>query len=620
MATQAATTRTVRFGVFEFDPRAGELRKQGMKIKLQGQPIEILRLLLDQPGEVVTREELQRKLWPSDTFVDFEHSLNAAVKRLRDALDDSADTPRYVETLARRGYRFIAPADGLAPAAARSRTVRWIGLGAVAALVLLAALVGLNAGGWRDRIFRGGTKPISSIAVLPLANLSGDPEQDYFAEGMTEALITELGKISALRVISRQTMMQYKGTKKSAPQIAQELNVEAVVEGSVLRAGDHVRISVQLIEAVPERHLWANSYDRDLRDVLALHSEMARAVADEVRVKLMPQEQTLLASARPVNPEAYAAYLRGRYFWNRIGGPGNLEKALQSFHEAIEKDPSYASPHAGAAFCYARLGFSRSPRQVFPKARDAALKAMELDETLAEAHSALGEVKFNFDWDWPGAEREYKRALELNPNSVDAHWQYALFLVRIMGRLDEGIAEAQRALELDPLSPLTNVVLASNYLRSRRYDEAIAQYKRALELDPNNGAAQENVAWCYTLKGMYPEALAEYKKLGEFPYLEHARLVYLYAASGRRKEALKAIQELRRLSVRQYVDPFDMAIAYAGLGDKDSVFEWLRKAYDERSEEMTVLKAEPFFDPLRSDPRFRDLLRRMNFPSDPVKH
>lgn len=586
-----------------------------MKLKLQGQPIEILKLLLEHPGEVITREELQGKLWPADTYVDFEHSLNAAVKRLRDALDDSADTPRYIETLARRGYRFIYPVDGLeTPAlpAPSSRIGRWVWLGSLTALALMTALIALNVGGWRGPIFRGGTRPISSIAVLPLANLSGDPEQDYFAEGMTEALITELGKISALRVISRQSMMQYKGTKKSAPQIAQELNVEAVVEGSVLRAGDRVRISVQLIGAVPERHLWAESYDRELRDVLALHSEMARAVAGEVRAKLTPQERALLASARPVNPEAYAAYLRGRYFWSRILVEG-LEKALESFQRAIKDDPSYAPAHAGVAFCYARLGYSRPPKEFFPKAKTAALKAMELDETLAEAHSALAEVKFLFDWDWPGAERDYKRALELNPNSVDAHWQYGLFLVRIMGRSDEGIAEAQRAQQLDPLSLLTNAALASNYLRARRYDEAIAQYKKTLELDPNAWLARDSLAWCYTLKGMYSEALAEYKKLEEFPF-DHARLAYLYAVSGKRNEALKAVRELTRSSLRQYVDPFDVAIAYAGLGDKDRVFEWLEKAYGERSAAMPVLKAEPFFDSLHSDPRFQELLRRMNFP------
>ncbi len=446
MAGSSASLGTVRFGVFEFDPRVGELRKQGMKLKLQGQPVEILKLLLEHPGEVVTREELQRKLWPADTFVDFEHSLNAAVKRLRDALDDSAETPRYIETLARRGYRFVAPVEGLAPVPASRRISPSVWIGSAAALALLAVLVALNVGGSRDRILGRATRPLRSVAVLPLTNLSGDPEQDYFAEGMTEALITELGKISALRVISRQSMMQYKGTKKSAPQIAKELNVEAVVEGSVLCSGDRVRVSVQLIQAVPERHLWANTYDQDLRDVLAVHSEMARAVAGEVRAKLTPQEERLLLSARSVNPEAYAAYLRGLYFYNRLVTTEDLETALESFQQAVKKDPSYAPAHAAVASCYARLGYGPPRKEdVSSKARAAALKALELDETLAEAHAALGYIKVSFDWDWPGAQREYKRAFELNPNSVDVHLKYALFLARIRGQPDEGIAEAKRA-------------------------------------------------------------------------------------------------------------------------------------------------------------------------------
>src|SRR6267142_2797734 len=541
----------VRFGVFEFDPRAGELRKQGMKIKLQGQPIEILTLLLEHPGDIVTREKLQKKLWPSDTFVDFEHSLNAAVKRLRDALDDSADTPRYIETVARRGYRFIGPIDRLKSVSPRPRALKWVGIGSVAALALLAAFVGLNVGGWRDRIFRAGTKPIRSIAILPLANLSVDPEQDYFAEGMTEALISELGKISALRVISRQSMMQYKGTKKSAPQIARELNVEAVVEGSVVRAGDRVRISVQLIEAAPERHLWASSYDRDLRDVLALHSEMARAVASEVMIRLTPQERGLLATIRPVDPEVYAAYLRGRYFWNRT----DLEKALESFQEATKKDPSYAPAHAGVALCYNLLALSRPPKEVFPIARTAALKALELDETNDDAHTALAWNKTLFEWDWAGGERELQRALELNPKSVWAHRIYGGTLT-MTGRSHEGIAEARQAQELDPLSLLMNGQLGFNYWLAHRYDEAIAQYKKTLELDRNAAPARLQLFWCYTTKGMYPEALAEYEKLPE-PRGDQPHLAYLYAASGRRQEALKLVKELTLLSEREYVGPIN---------------------------------------------------------------
>ena len=605
-----SSARIIRFGTFEVNLQTGELRRGGQKLRLQEQPFQLLAALLERPGEVVTREELRSKLWPADTFVDFDQSLNAAIKRLRDVLDDSADAPRYIETLARRGYRFIAPVEGLGAVPRRLRAVRWAGIGGGAAVALLAALVAFNVGGWRERILEGSRKPIQSIAVLPLADFSSGPEQDYFAEGMTEALITELGKISALRVISRQTMMQYKGTKKSAYQIAHELNVEAVVEGSIVRAGDRVRISVQLIEAVPERHLWANSYDRDLRDVLALHSEMARAVASEIRIRLTPQERGLLAATRPVDPEVYAAYLKGRYFWNRT----DLDKALESFQEAIKKDPSYAPAYAGVALCYNLLALFRPPKEVFPKARTAALKALEMDETSDDAHTALAWIKTIFEWDWAGGERELQRALELNPKSVWAHRIYGGTLT-MTGRSHEGIAEARQAQELDPLSLLMNGQLGFNYWLAHRYDEAIAQYKKTLELDRNAAPARLQLFWCYTTKGMYPEALAEYEKLPE-PRGDQPHLAYLYAASGRRQEALKLVKELTLLSEREYVGPINLVIAYARL-DKDRAFEWLEKAYEGRSPFMAFMKVLPFFDALRSDPRFQDVLRRMNFPPSP---
>ena len=430
------------------------------------------------------------------------------------------------------------------------------------------------------------------------------------AEGMTEALITELGKISALRVISRQSMMQYKGTRKSAPQIAKELNVEAVIEGSLIRAGDRVRISVQLIQAVPERHLWANSYDRDLRDVLALHSEMAHAVASEVRAKLTQQERSLLAATRPVDPEVYAAYLRGRYFWNRT----YLDKALAAFQEAIRKDPSYAPAHAGVALCYSLLSLSQPPKEVFPKARAAAIKTLELDETVEDAHTAMAWIDTIFEWDWAAGERELKRALELNPQSGWAHRIYGLTLT-MTGRPQEGIAEAIQAQQSDPLSLLMNTQLAINYFFAHRYDDAIAQNKKTLELDPNFAPARKYLFWCYTMKGMYSEALAEYTDYKKLPETDEDRphLTYLYAKSGRSRDALKLVQELRRLSDREYVDPGDWVIAYAAL-DKNQAFEWLDRAYEARSPWMAFVKVNPFLEPLRSDPRFQGLLRRTNFP------
>jgi TolB-like protein/Tfp pilus assembly protein PilF len=568
----------LRFGVFEFDPRAGELRKQGMKLKLHGQPIEILALLLEHPGEVVTREELQRKLWPADTFVDFEHSLNAAVKRLRDALDDSADSPRYIETLSRRGYRFIGRLDSLESA------------------------------------------PIRSLAILPFANLSGDPGQEYFADGMTDALITELGKISALRVISRQSMMQYKGTKKSVPQIACELNVEAVLEGSVLRAGDCVRISVQLIQAAPERHLWAQSCDRELRDVLALHSEMARAVAGEVRAKLTPQEQAQLTSTRSVNPEAYQLYLQGRYFLVSIGSEDFFRKAARYLEDSVVKDPNYAPAYSALAFTYAKLAFYGydAPRIGYPKATTTVMKALELDENLGEGHTVLGHIKLFFDWDWSGAEKEHRRALELSPNSADAHSEYGFYLA-VMGRSDEGIAQIQKALELDPVPAQRTSHMGWCNLMARRYDDALVHLKKALELNPVYPPAHSLLAWTYARTGMPAEANAEYENARRFvpagkDQLLDAWLVPIYVLRGRCDEGLKLADWWIQESTRRHVNSYAVAALYAQLGEKERALYWLERAFAQHSGFMPGLKAEPFVDSLRSDPRFQDLLRRMNFP------
>ena len=608
--------RIQSFGVFEYDPAAGELRKQGMKLKLQGQPIEILALLLEHPGDVVTREELQKNLWPADTFVDFEHSLNAAVKRLRDALGDAAENPRFIETIARHGYRFIAPVEGIVPAAARSRIVSWIVLGAVAALLLLAAPLALNVGGWRERIFRASTKPISSIAVLPLTNLSGDPDQDYFAEGMTEVLITELGKISALRVISRQSMMQYKGTKKSAPQIASELNVDAVVEGSVLRAGDRVRISVQLIQAAPERHLWANSYDRDLRDVLSLHSEMARTVASEVRAKLTPQEETRLASARPVSPEAYEAYLKGHYEWELRTEEG-LKKSLVYFQRAIALEPNYALAYAGLSQSYFILWDHLGPDECVPNAKAAALKSLQIDDNLGEAHVSLALLLMYYDWNWAGSERELRRALELSPSSAVAHYAYSIYLSYV-GRHLEALTEIKKARQLDPLSPRISANVGMLLYWARQYDQAIEELNKAIELHPNDPAPPLTKAMIYLRKGMPKEALAEYlkgKALDPSPLGPKIPSVpaEAYVMLGQRDRVRKMAKELEGRAAT-YVRLTEIALVYSVLGDRQKAFAWLEKAYEQHDTQIINLKVDPQYDPLRSDPRFQDLLRRMNFP------
>ena len=500
----------------------------------------------------------------------------------------------------------------------------WAAIALAGVAVVAAVVLGFNIAGLRDRIVslvrarHGVPLPrIESLAVLPLANLSGDTQQEYFSDGMTEELITNLGKISALRVISRTSVMRYKKTEKPLPQIARELGVEGIVEGSVLRVGDRVRITAQLIRAEQERHLWAESYERDLRDILALQSEVARAIASEIRIKVTPQEQTRLASARPVNPEAYEAYLRGRYFWNKRTEEA-VKKAIEFFGQALEKDPTYALAYVGLADCYGVLGDYSflSPKEAFPRAKAGATKALELDETSAEAHTSLAIIKDDYEWDWPGAEREFKRALELNPNYATAHHWYSDHL-EIVGRHDEAIAEIKRAQQLDPLSLIIKAIVGRRFHSARRYDEAVEQLRQTLEMDPNFAVAHWLLGETYEQKAQYESAIAEYQKArtasGGSVYVV-AALGRAYAAAGKRREALKILGELEELSKRRYVSASSVADIYIALGEKDQALEWLEKGYRDRDEGMVRLNWEATLDPLRSDPRFQGLLRRMNFP------
>ncbi len=603
---------TMRFGVFEVDLRSGELRRNGVKIRLQEQPFQVLAALLEHPGQVVTREELRGRLWPADTFVDFDHSLNAAVKRLREALGDSADSPRFVETLPRHGYRLIAPLERLEAASAapalggRRPFIRHAAWALAAALALVLGLAA--SGAWRGLVGRVRPVRIRALAVLPLQNLSGNPEQDYFVDGMTEALLTELGKVPSLRVVSRQSVMQYKGTSKTVPQIARELDVDALVEGSALRSGSRIRVSVQLILAVPERHLWAESYERDLTDVIALQREVAGAIVGEIAGTVAVQDKASVAP-RPVDPAAYEAYLRGRENLHRW--PNGLGTAIRFFQQAIEKDPGYAPAYGSLALCYAFLGYGRPPAEAFAKARAAATRALEIDETQSDAHAALGFVHLNYDWDWAAAERELRRAIELDPNNPDARGRHATYLVT-MSRFDEAIGEARRAQALDPLSPNTNLHVGWISMMARRYDEAIAQFEKTLALDPDYRVARNFLMWTYTFKGAYAEALAGYEKLpddGADPMR-----AYLYGVMGRRREALRVIENIEAQARQAYVDPYFLATAYAGLADRDNVTRQLTLAYERRSAQLPQADVEPCFDSIRSDPRFQDLVARMGFP------
>jgi len=454
-----------------------------------------------------------------------------------------------------------------------------------------------------------------SIAVLPLDNLSGDPAQEYFADGMTEALITDLAQISALRVISRTSVMHYKGANKPLPEIAEALNVDAVVEGSVQRVGERVKITAQLIEAATDRHLWAKSYERELRDILALQNEVARAVADEIKVKLTPQAQARLTSTRQVNSEAHEAYLKGRYFWNKRTKEG-LMKSIEYFEQAIKKDPVYAPAYAGLADSYSMLGNQGylPPRAAFPKAEAAAMRALEIDDSLAEAHNSLAVVRHIYEWDLLAtAEREYKRGIELNPGYATTHQWYALYLSH-MGRLDEAIAEIKRAQELDPLSLIINSVVGLIFYYARQYDQAIEQCRKTLEMEPNFWVAHYFLSQAYVQKRMYEEAIAESQKAlglnGGLP-VSVGTLGYAHAISRNKGEAQKLLEELIKQSQGRLGISFHIAEIYTGLGDKEKAFEWLHKAFDERSDQLLNLKVDPIFDSLRSDSRFTKLLKKV---------
>ena len=498
------------------------------------------------------------------------------------------------------------------------RAALWAG---ISALLLGAALVGLNVVSWRDGLFSRVHPPqMRSLAVLPLENLSRDPDEEYFADSMTEAIITDLAKINALRVVSRTSVMRYKRTQKPLPEIAKELNVDAIVEGSVQRAGNRVRITAQLIHAATDQHLWAEAYERDLRDVLVLQDEVARNIAQQVRVKLTPEENIRLSSGRPVDPEAYQLYVKGRYFWAKRNQE-SFNRAISYFREAIDRDPSYAAPYSGLADCYVLFGSSfdvggHPPSEVQPKAKAAALKALELDSSLADAHNSLAYVKLNYDWDWSGAEAEFKRSLELNPGYAHGHHWYAHLLFS-SGRRDEALAESTRSLELDPLSPILVVHLGWHYLYTRQHDRALDQLAKALELEPSYALAHWYRGLAYEEKKMYPEALRELTKTKDLlpgNLAVQSDIGHVYAVSGNKSEAEKTIARLKQESTRTYVNLYELALIYIGLGQNDQAFDWLEKAYRERSDQLIYLKVDPRLDPIRSDSRFADLVRRVGIP------
>jgi TolB-like protein/DNA-binding winged helix-turn-helix (wHTH) protein/Tfp pilus assembly protein PilF len=631
-------TSVLRFGTYEVSLQSGEVRKAGLRIRVQQQPMKLLEILLERPGEVVTREELCSRVWPNENFGDFDLALNIAIGKLRSALGDSAENPRFIETLPKRGYRFIADvsvvdgelrpkrpgsASGDLPEAEPADTTLvvaptrqlWPGLRIIVAVALALSLPILAF--WLFHSREPAPTGIQSLAVLPLENLSGDAAQNYFADGMTDELITDLAQISALRVISRTSVMVYKGARKPLPQIAHELNVDAVVEGTVLRSGDQVRITAQLIDASTDKHLWSQSYEGELRDTLALQKRVAGAIADQIRINLTPQERAALKSLKAVNPEAYESYLKGRYFWNKRTSDG-LKVALAYFKQAVEEDPKYTQAYSGLADTYALLGDWQyavmTPKEAFPKAKAAAIKALELDNTLGEAHNSLAFVLDGFDWDLDAGGIEFRRAIELNPGYATAHHWYAWHL-SLLGRYDEAIAEMRKAENLDPLSLIINADLAELLVLAHSYDESIRQSRKTIEMDPNFALAHNQLGQAYLQKHMYDQAIAELQRAvqlsGGSP-TSIANLARAYVASGKRSAAMKLLSDLKKRSNSNYSNAAEIAMIYASLGDVDQAMNWLEKAYDERFNPGVLLR--PGFDPLRSDTRFQNLVRRIGLP------
>jgi TolB-like protein/DNA-binding winged helix-turn-helix (wHTH) protein/Flp pilus assembly protein TadD len=626
-------TSVWRFGTYEVDLDSGELRKSGIRIRVQQQPLKLLEILLKHPGEVVTREDLRARIWPDESFGDFDQAVNVAIAKLRGALGDSADNPRFIETIPRRGYRFVAevavvqrdsgraklaqetPATAgthdLVPAVAEQAMftrlrgpLSWkiIGLSVVLLTIVVVAVIR-----WRKHSLANAspTSPIMSLAVLPLENLSGDAE-NYFADGMTDEIITDLAQIGALRVISRTSVMPYKGARKSLPLVARELNVDAIVEGTVLRSGNQVRITAQLIQASVDKHLWAQSYQGDLRNTLSLQKQVASAIAEQIRIELTPHERAVLKNAKAVDPEAYEDYLKGRFFFNKRN---SREKAQEYFQRAIEKDPNYPSPYTGLADIYQ---LSDNPHL----ARQSVQKALDLDNELAEAHNSLAELLYRFDRDWLGAGREFKRAIELNPNYAPAHHWYSMYLA-FVGRRQQALAEAQKAHELDPLSPVVGANLAKILQENGQYDKAIDQAKKTLELEPNSAVTHVVLGIVYEDKKMYADAIGEYKtglQLGGAPGEIRGLLGYVYAATGDIGNAGKMIRELKMLWPGHAHAALDLAVVYSGLGQNDQALYWLGKASEADVGDLIAVGQNPHFAALRTDQRFQAFVKQLGAP------
>lgn len=625
------------FGPFRLDPAERQLLRNDQPVSLAPKVFDTLLLLVENSGHLLSKHELMKRLWP-ETFVE-EVNLAQNISALRRVLGEKDGRVQYIETVPKGGYRFVAKvavcepaAPPLAPMRETPATVvpplgrvraeshrRGLALGVVIVLTLVALAFGIG----RLRVRAGDALvPIRSIAILPLVNLSNDPQQEYFVDGMTDELITDLAKLGKLRVISRTSVMSYKGTRKSLGTIAAELNVDAVVEGTVLRAGNRVRVTAQLLRASPERHLWADSYQGELTDVITLQDRVARSIAREIRVTLTPEEQARLANLRPADPQAYDAYVRGRHYAAQIT-PDGFEKAVVNFGRAIELQPRYAQAYADLAetYCWATATQSIPAQEGLLKARQAAMKALEMDESLSQAHSSLAWVKYAYEWNFAEAEREFHRSLELNPGASWALLWHGMYLAQ-GNRIEESLAEMKRVQQVDPLSPVANALALVPLLTGRKYDMAIEGGQKILEMDRSNGMARWLLTTAYERKGDFSKAMdlqeetaVLYGENKEAATQRFARLRHAYARLG--------LKEYWRMNLEQQVsqwkknpgDPYGLSVLYARVGDKDHAFDWLEKAFQVRSNEMTYwLRTEPAFDGLRSDARYVDLVHRIGFP------
>jgi len=621
LPTGTKSQEQVFFGEFALDCRTGELRRNGVPVKLQPQPAKVLNILVKRAGDVVSRTELAQQVWGTETYVDFEHGLNFAIRQIRTVLEDSADHPKFLETLPKRGYRFIGQVKDSPPAATLAQAKAPVGAYgrprnpflqyalALATILLGSTVIFVVVYLFRSQrapLSSAASLPIRSVAVLPLHNLSADSEQEYFSDGMTDELITELVKVGSLKVISHTSVERYKGTKQALSEIGRELGVDAVIEGSVLRSGDRVRITAQLIDVRTDQHVWADSYERDFKNIVALQGEVAERIAREVGINPGPEERARLTKNRTLDPAAHEALLKGDFYWNKLTC-SSFEKALGFYQDAASRDPKLADAYAGIADSYFNLADwrCRPLDDAFRSAKAAARHTVELDPNSAEGHASLGELAFYHDWDWPTAKQEFVKAIGLDGSIAGIHSAYGIFLVS-MGRNEEAFSETRKSLELDPVSEESNLTSIYVLYLAHRYDEAISQAKKTLELYPNSGAIYYWLAQCYEQKMMWAEALEAYLKCRSDVAINGAILQTAYQRNGMPGYWEEDLRIRKRL--HKGTDPVIEAMAYGHARQKEKTLEALKRAYQQHCDGLQFLKVEPVYDGIREDPRYKELV------------